>query len=235
MTVTLTLDHWLSADRRVFNTKKKYIEGALKGETGIIDGVTEAHKEDIFYMLMFCLCVPQSKAIKAEEAIEVLRKQDFYSQDLSLAQVVKILTGLVRFHPTKAKRLIEAKKTWFNTSFWLGLESRYHYFKSANDEKKEIALQATRRSLIKTINGMGMKLASHFMRNIGMPGLAILDVHVIDGLKKRGVIDIDKLGPSQAEYLSIEQKMKDYAAQVGITLDQLDLLLWSQKTGYVFK
>lgn len=233
--VTITLEHWLSADRRVFNTKKQYIHGALKGETGIIDGVTEENKEDIFYMLLFCLCVPQSKAVKAEEAIEDLREQNFYTKDISLKHVVKTLTGRVRFQSTKAKRLLEAKE--FFDSFWSILLTQYVAFKIAlNDEvHMESDLQRTRDVLIRTINGMGMKLASHFMRNVGMPGLAILDVHVIDGLKKRGVINIDKLGPSRAEYRRIEEKMKGYAREVGITLDELDLLLWSQKTGYVFK
>lgn len=238
--MAVAANHWLAADQRVFRTKKKHIRGALKGDTGIIDAVTDEHKEDIFYMLMFCLCVPQSKAIKAEEAMGILRKADFYNKDLSLAEVTQVLTGRVRFQFTKAKRLIGARKIWFDTSFWFGLESRYAIIKSAtigsvSVEKREIILQTTRRYLMNSINGMGMKLASHFMRNVGMSGLAILDVHVIDGLKKRGIIDIDKLGPSQAEYLDIEQKMKDYAEQVGITLDELDLLLWSQKTGYVFK
>ncbi len=231
----ITLDNWLAADQRVFRTKQEHIQGALKGDTGMISGVTEDHKEDIFYMLMFCLCVPQSKAIKAEEAIDVLREEDFYNNALSLPAVTKILIGRVRFQATKAKRLLEAREMFFKTKFWERLEIRYALFVAAPQATLEIILQGTRRELIKTINGMGMKLASHFMRNIGMPGLAILDVHVISGLNKRGVIDIDKLGPSQAEYLEIEQKMKDYADQVGITLDELDLLLWSQKTGYVFK
>lgn len=229
--VTLTLDHWLAADRRVFNTKKKYIHGALKGETGIIDGVNEKNKEDIFYMLMFCLCVPQSKAIKAEAAIDIFREKDFYRNELSPEEVTQILTGRVRFQTTKAKRLIEARTLF--TEFWEVLDARYTSLQTSNE--KEINLQQTRRTLIKHVNGMGMKLASHFMRNIGMSGLAILDVHIIDGLKKRGVINIDKLGPSQEEYLRIEAEMKDYAKEVGITLDELDLLLWSQKTGYVFK
>lgn len=228
--VTLTLDHWIAADWRVFNTKKQYIQGALKGETGIIDGVTEKNKEDIFYMLMFCLCVPQSKAIKAEEAIEDLHGQNFYSTDLPLKQIVKTLTGRVRFQTTKAKRLVEAKELFFSPVFWDNLCSRYQAVGSG-----KMTLQTTRTFLIHRINGVGMKLASHFMRNVGMPGLAILDVHVIDGLKKRGVIDIDKLGASQTEYLAIEEKMKEYAKKVGIALDELDLLLWSQKTGYVFK
>ena len=235
MAIALTLDHWVSADQRVFRTKEKHIHGALKGDTGIIGGVADTHKEDIFYMLMFCLCVPQSKAIKAEEAIEVLRKKGFYSKTLSLSEVTKILTGRVRFQSTKAKRLLEARKMFLHTDFWDELQARYMLFSVACGEKREIILQGTRRTLIKLVNGMGMKLASHFMRNVGMAGLAILDVHVISGLNKRGVIDIDKLGPSQTEYCEIEQKMKNYADQVGITLDELDLLLWSQKTGYVFK
>ncbi|MHA2279400.1 MAG: 8-oxoguanine DNA glycosylase [Promethearchaeota archaeon] len=235
MAVTLTLNHWVAADQRVFRTKKKYIRGALRGDTGIIDGVIEEHKEDIFYMLMFCLCVPQSRAIKAEEAIEELRAKSFYTQPLSTSQITQILSRHVRFHPTKSKRLSEAKEIFLKTSFWEELRARYELFCAANDEKREIILQGTRRVLMKAVNGMGMKLASHFMRNVGMNGLAILDVHVIDGLNKRGVIDIEKLSPAQAEYLDIEQKMKDYAEQVGIFLDELDLLLWSQKTGYVFK
>lgn len=233
MAVKLTLDHWIAADWRVFNSKKQYIQGALKGETGIIDGVTEENKEDIFYMLMFCLCVPQSKAIKAEDAIELLRKQDFYSQYIPLAQIVENLTGRVRFHSVKAQRLAGAKELFFSSVFWENLHNRYEL--CCSKQAKEVTLQSVRSFLMNHVKGMGMKLASHFMRNVGMPGLAILDVHVVDGLKKRGVIHIDKLGPSQAEYLRIEEKMKSYAKKVGITLDELDLLLWSQKTGYVFK
>jgi len=160
------------------------------------------------------------------------------------------LTSRVRFQSTKAKRLMEARKSFLESDFWEKLKHSYGLLKKSSGKYatvkggsldgnkyswEEAGLHATRNFLIKNVNGMGMKLASHFMRNVGMSGLAILDVHVIDGLKKRGVIDIDKLGPSKQEYLDIEQKMKDYAEQVGIKLDELDLLLWSQKTGYVFK
>ena len=229
----LTMEHWLNADRRVFQAKRKYIEGALNGDTGIIKGVNENNKQDIFYMLMFCLCVPQSKAIKVEEAIEDLRKADFYTHDLSLASVTKVLEKRVRFHPTKAKRLIEARKVFWETTFWKVLCAHFIRFKESSSP--EVVLPSIRMFLMQSINGLGMKTSSHFMRNIGMSGLAILDVHIIDGLYKRGIIDVDKLGPSKNEYLSIEQKMKDYAVKVGISLDELDLLLWSQKTGYVFK
>ncbi len=237
MTV-ISLDHWVEADSRSFERKKFDIEGALRGETGIIDGVTEDNKEDIFYMLMFCLCVPQSRAIKAEEAIEVLRSRDFYTNSLPLSDVVAILTGKVRFHPTKAQRLIDARSMFFcsNKRFWEDLKRKYEICSEYTDNAVlALVLARTRKYLIHSVNGMGMKLASHFMRNIGMPGLAILDVHVIDGLKKRGVVDIEKIGSKTSEYLDVERKMKEYAKQVGISLEELDLLLWSQKTGYVFK
>ena len=81
---------------------------------------------------------------------------------------------------------------------------------------------------------MGMKEAGHFLRNIGMSGLAILDVHIINGLRKRKLIPPEKT-LTNSSYCDIEDTMKDYAEQVGISLDELDLLLWSQKTGFVFK
>jgi len=51
-------------------------------------------------------------------------------------------------------------------------------------------------------------------------------------LDKEFVIRNIKEGLNLRDYV---EKMKDYAEMVGISLDELDLLLWSQKTGYVFK
>lgn len=235
MTTAIKMDNWVLADRRVYQYKKKFILGALKGETGIINGVTEENKEEIFYMLMFCLCVPQSKAVKSEEAVEELRKLDFYNNYISISEVVEILTGRVRFQSTKAKRLIKAKSMFLDTDFWQELRVRYNLFLLSVGERTGYILRETRNILVYLVNGMGMKLSSHFMRNVGMGGLAILDVHIIDGLKRRGIINIDKISSSTSEYLDIEEKMKEYANEVGIALDELDLLLWSEKTGYVFK
>ncbi len=225
---TIALDKWVDADRRAFNHKKAYIHGALQGETGIISGVTEENKEDIFYMLMFCLCVPQSKAIRAEEAIEKLRELNFFAKHMDAKKVSDILYQKVRFHSVKAVRLVEARNLFFD-GFWHDLKS---YYAMCSDNVSN--LPATRQFLAKRVNGFGMKLASHFMRNVGMAGLAILDVHILSGLKKRGVIESDKI-ISKSDYLATEEKMVQYARETGLTLDELDLLLWSQKTGYVFK
>jgi len=45
-----------------------------------------------------------------------------------------------------------------------------------------------REEIVKNIKGLGMKEASHFLRNIGYKNLAIIDFHIIDLLVKNNLI-----------------------------------------------
>lgn len=232
----ITIDKWLQSDRRNYRVKKDRILAALQGSTGILDGVTEQNKEAVFYMLLFCLCVPQSKAIKAEEAIDILRARDYFHNNLTRSQLIEILTGRVRFQSTKTDRIIEAKKLLLDhDDFWNELKKFYNTYQQNIADREEV-LKSARTYLIKTINGFGMKLASHFLRNIGMPGLAILDVHIISGLEQRSLITESDVTPlSKDKYENVSKIMSDYAKKVGISIDELDMLFWSQRTGFVFK
>jgi N-glycosylase/DNA lyase len=87
----------------------------------------------------------------------------------------------------------------------------------------------------KGIKGIGYKEASHFLRNIGFKGYAILDKHVLRSLHEYGVIDSSKPPTTRKKYLEMESKMKSFAKEVNIDFDDLDLLLWSNKTGEVLK
>ena len=87
----------------------------------------------------------------------------------------------------------------------------------------------------KGIKGIGYKEASHFLRNIGFKGYAILDKHVLRSLHEFGVIDNPKPPTSRKKYLEIESNMKEFADEVDIDFDDLDLLLWSSKTGEILK
>ena len=40
---------------------------------------------------------------------------------------------------------------------------------------------------------------------------------------------------NKKKYLEIENRMKKFAEDTGIPIDELDLLLWSEETGFVFK
>lgn len=87
----------------------------------------------------------------------------------------------------------------------------------------------------KGIKGLGYKEASHFLRNIGFPGYAILDKHILNSLREMGVISARMRPTTRAGYLAIEEKLAQFAKELGIDMDHLDLLLWSRKTGEILK
>ena len=85
------------------------------------------------------------------------------------------------------------------------------------------------------IKGLGYKEASHFLRNIGLPGYAILDKHVLRCLSDLGVIDSPRPPSTRHRYLEIEVSLQRFARHARIDLDELDLVLWSMKTGEILK
>ena len=87
----------------------------------------------------------------------------------------------------------------------------------------------------KGIKGLGYKEASHFLRNIGFPGYAILDKHILNSLREMGVISARMRSTTRTGYLAIEKKLEQFAKELGIDMDHLDLLLWSRKTGEILK
>jgi N-glycosylase/DNA lyase len=87
----------------------------------------------------------------------------------------------------------------------------------------------------KGIKGLGYKEASHFLRNIGFRGYAILDKHVLRCLAELGIIDDPKPPNTRSKYLTVEEKLKRLAITIGIDFDEMDLVLWSMKTGMVLK
>lgn len=211
-----------------FKLRCSEIQQALYGSTGIVQSVCEENKEDIFYMLLFCLCVPQSKAVKVQQSIDELREVDFYNQYIPFNQLIEILKPNVRFCLMKAHRLVIIKNTF--VLLWPVLLDAYQQYQRGLCDLKQI-----RDYLVNQIEGCGHKVAGHFLRNIGLRGLCILDTHVLDGMVKRKLIDRKPKSLTAKKYCEIENKMIKYAESIGLNVDELDLLWWSDKTGYVFK
>jgi len=79
-------------------------------------------------------------------------------------------------------------------------------------------------------SGVGWKVASQILRKIRIRlgyGLALLDRHIQRELKKFGYI--------QTRYLEYERRMQNLARDSGIPMDDLDLLIWSNKTGKIMR
>jgi N-glycosylase/DNA lyase len=85
------------------------------------------------------------------------------------------------------------------------------------------------------IKGLGYKEGSHFLRNIGLKGYAILDKHVLRCLSDLGVVDSPRPPATRNRYLQIEETVRVFARTIKIDFDELDLVLWSIKTGEILK
>ncbi|HEU4595522.1 MAG TPA: N-glycosylase/DNA lyase [Pyrinomonadaceae bacterium] len=85
------------------------------------------------------------------------------------------------------------------------------------------------------IKGLGYKESSHFLRNVGLRGYAILDKHILRCLAEIGVIESPQPPTTRARYLATEERLRGFARDVRIDFDELDLVLWSMKTGEILK
>jgi len=181
--------------------------------------------ERIFAELAFCICTPQSKAVTAWNAITALMKNGLLYRD-SIEQIASFLNP-VRFGKNKAKYIVEARKK-FTVDNKLQIKEFIHSF---------IDPIELREWLVENIKGIGMKEASHFIRNIGLSDnqLAILDIHILKNLEECGVIEEIPKSLSKKDYLKIENKMREFSKQIIIPMDELDMLFWSKETGFVFK
>ena len=83
------------------------------------------------------------------------------------------------------------------------------------------------------IKGLGYMQASHFLRNLGFSGYAILDRNNLASLSELGIIGETKYPLTKKRYLETESLMTEAARELGISLDEFDLLLWSRKRKYV--
>lgn len=176
--------------------------------------------EDYFYELAYCLLTPQSSALHAARAIDTLQKADFLGGEIEPVGILRQDGAYIRFHITKAQRLKELKQTFpeIRTKLADGMDGRH-----------------LRTWLVRNVNGLGWKEASHFLRNIGYRDLAILDRHILRNLRRLRVIRSLPRSLTPARYLAIEEKFARFAGEIGIPMDDLDLLFWSRETGEILK
>lgn len=177
----------------------------------------------VFAELAFCICTPQSRAELADKAVAELEGNGKLFSGTS-DDIAYHLHG-VRFRNNKARYIAEARKL-FSVKGELKIKSKI------NVED----IFGLREWLAKNVPGLGYKEASHFLRNIGFgKDIAILDRHILKNLRKYNVISKIPANLSRKKYLAIEARMRDFSRKLRIPLGELDLLLWSEETGKIFK
>jgi N-glycosylase/DNA lyase len=90
--------------------------------------------------------------------------------------------------------------------------------------------------LVKTVKGLGWKESSHFLRNVGIFDVAIIDRHILANMREYHLINDDgRKGLTKRRYLDYERILNKVAQKVGIPLGEMDLYLWYRKTGKILK
>ncbi len=117
-------------------------------------------------------------------------------------------------------------------------KTRAHYIYLARSVNLKNILKLNtskiREELIKQVKGLGLKEASHFLRNIGYDNFAIIDFHIIDVLSRYNIISKPKT-LTKNKYYYIENLLKKIAIKSNLSLAALDLYLWYLETGKVLK
>jgi N-glycosylase/DNA lyase len=185
--------------------------------------VQRNNDERIFEELVFCLLTANTSAVMGMKAVDSVRPV------LMNGTVADIRDALVkagyRYPNARAQYLFEAREN-LKKKYALGIRK---IIESQADTKE------LREFFVNEIKGLGYKEASHFLRNIGILGLAILDKHILRTLYEYGMIKEMPNSLNKKKYLDYEQKFIEFAGQLNINMDELDLLLWSMKNGQIMK
>lgn len=177
-------------------------------------------KEKYFYEFCYCVCTPQSSARNAFLVQQKLEAMDFWNNDFDPVEVLNDKSHYIRFHNQKAKRLTAAKAFMNDLIDVLGSDRS----------------DAMKRNWINdNFSGLGLKESSHFLRNIGYRNLAIIDRHLLKHLLNCEIIDQIPKTITPKMYFQIEQDFLAFSEKIGISMDELDILFWSNETGIILK
>jgi len=181
--------------------------------------IKDCNGDDIFKELCFCVLTANTSAEMGLKAMSAAAGEMVEGNE---AKICEALKSCGYRYPNKRAQYIAYNKEKVKR----GLKEKVG---SCQD------VQELRDHLVENVKGFGYKEASHFLRNIGFRGLAILDKHILSSLVEFGVIKENKPPKNKKEYLETENKMKKFSKDIGIEMDELDLLLWSRKTGKILK
>ncbi len=183
-----------------------------------------ASDERLFEELTFCIYTAGASARMGLRSVERVRPV------LMTGSAKEIESALERAHMWPEQRALRVYQTREYLREHCGLKMRklLDGFETADERRDFFAANPG-------VRGIGYKEASHFLRNVGYRGYAILDKHILARLAEFGVIENPKPASTKKKYVAIEEKMKLFAESVGIDFDELDLLLWYTKTGEILK
>ncbi len=173
--------------------------------------------KEIWFELAFCISSSQERTRKAKAAAETL-SDSFDDLCLSGDTLSTVKSALerrfisLRFMNRKSEQLADSwRKFRADTNILVEIDTRFE------------SPTAAREYLVNAYAGIGPKQASMLLRNVGWgDDLAIIDSHIAR-ISQLILADRDEI----ETYHSLEEKLRSYASDREITLEKLDVILWS--------
>ena len=174
--------------------------------------------------MVFCFFTGGCSARMGLNALEAVKPIIMTGQQPELAAA---LTGVHRYPNARSKYIVHSRE-FLDKHCGMKLRKKLQDF-DCGLKRRDWLVQE------KGIKGLGYKEASHYLRNIGFSGYAILDKHVLNCLAELKIIDDPKPPNTRSRYLTVEEKLRQVTVMTQIDFDELDLVLWSMKTGVILK
>ncbi|MEZ5308121.1 MAG: hypothetical protein R2684_13325 [Pyrinomonadaceae bacterium] len=179
--------------------------------------------KELFGEMAFCFFTGGCSAKMGIRSLEAIRPLLLTGTEKQLA---KRLVGAHRFPNARARYVFETREFLKQSC---GLAIRDTLLKLDHEGRREWLVKEKR------IKGLAYKEASHFLRNIGLSGYGILDKHILNCLAELKLISDPKPPKNGKEYQRVENILKNLADRLNIDFDEMDLVLWSLKTGEILK
>ena len=205
-----------------YEAKREAIQNRLAEFAAIRESASDAK---LFEELVFCIFTAGCSARMGLNSIEKVRRSLLKGSHL---QIENKLVGSHRYPRARAGYIIHTRK-YLQQECSMKLREKLASFGDDWIGRRDFF------AANKGIKGIGYKEASHFLRNIGYCGYAILDKHILRTLHEINLIDSPQPPSTKKKYLAVEELMLNFSDRIKIDFDELDLLLWSNKTGEILK
>jgi N-glycosylase/DNA lyase len=185
-----------------------------------------ASDERLWEEMVYCIFTAGASAKMGLRSVEAVRPLLVNGHQQAMTRAL-VTAGAHRF-PNARPVYVVTTREYLEGSFSMRLRERLKSFSDPFERRDWLATEPR-------IKGLGYKESSHYLRNIGFKGYSILDKHIVRCLAELGVIDSPKPPTNRNRYLETESRMRQFSGEIGIDFDELDLVLWSIKTGEILK
>jgi len=184
----------------------------------------KADDKTIFLELIFCIFTAGASAKMGLRCIEAIKDSVLTATQ---EEFLELLRGKHMYPDARAGYIVHTRK-YLKDVCNLEIKNMINDFKDREERRDFFAKNPG-------IKGLGYKEGSHFLRNIGFKGYAILDKHILRSLVEFGYLETEKPPSARKKYLETEKVLIQFSEDLGVDFDELDLLLWSRRTGEILK